>query len=208
MLFLGSPVVMFLRLSGHTLISRVQASTDLVGCVLDSSGSLDRHSRVLGGGHPPGSNPPWGGWVYCLAPETPLFRRMPTEPVGRIWATALRSDPPKKGLVPHTFVWLGVRQIPLFSCVSSMSIFVLQCIIIILFIWKFFPVALTDGFRLESEWQQIISDLQYSCQYSSCSLDGLHSSFYFQVIQSLYQSFGDRTECANYYRYHSHFNVP
>ena len=27
---------------------------------------------------PQGSNPPWRGWVYRLAPEVPLFRGMPT----------------------------------------------------------------------------------------------------------------------------------
>ena len=46
---------------------------------------------------------------------------------------------------------------------------------------------------MEFEWQQGSSCLQDSSQYSSrsqqsCSLDGPHSSPYFQVLQSLYQS--------------------
>ena len=41
-----------------------------------------------------------------------------------------------------------------------------------------------------------------------CSLNGLHSTSYFQVLQSLYPSFGDRAERTNYNWYHSHFNVP
>ena len=28
----------------------------------------------------PGSNPPWKGWIYYMAPEAPLFRGMPTGP--------------------------------------------------------------------------------------------------------------------------------
>ena len=54
---------------------------------------------------------------------------------------------------------------------------------------------------------------QDSSQYSGrsqqcCSLDGLLSSFYFQIFQSLYQSFGDRTEHTNYYSYHRHLHIP
>ena len=67
---------------------------------------------------------------------------------------------------------------------------------IILLIWEFFIPALVNGFPLESEWQQVSSSLQDSSQYSSWSqqcwsLDGLHSFFYFQVLQSLYQFFDD-----------------
>ena len=56
--------------------------------------------------------------------------------------------------------------------------------IIIIIIWEFFPSALTDGFPLESEWQQVPSSLQDSSRYSGrsqqCySLDDVHSSFYF-----------------------------
>ena len=61
----------------------------------------------------------------------------------------------------------------------------------ILLIWKIFTPALADGFSLDSEWQQISSNLQDSSQYSNrsqqnCSLDGTHSSSYF--LQSQHQS--------------------
>ena len=43
-----------------------------------------------------------GGWVNRPAPDAPLIRGMPTRlweflgNAGRVWATALRPDPPKK----------------------------------------------------------------------------------------------------------------
>ena len=40
-----------------------------------------------------------------------------------------------------------------------------------------------------------------------CSLIGLHLSSYFQVLQSMFQSFGDRHERANYNWYHHHVHV-
>ena len=40
-----------------------------------------------------------------------------------------------------------------------------------------------------------------------CCLDGLHSSSYKQVLQSLYQSFIECTERINYNWYHRHFHV-
>ena len=59
-----------------------------------------------------------GGWVNRPAPEAHLIRGMPTEPqaflgnAGRVWAAALRPDPPKKkGLVLHLPVRCGVQQI-------------------------------------------------------------------------------------------------
>ena len=39
-------------------------------------------------------------------------------------------------------------------------------------------------------------------------MDGLHPSSYFQVLQSLYQSFDDCTKCTNYNWYKRHFHVP
>ena len=57
-------------------------------------------------------------WVNRPAPEAPLIRGMPTGPLaflgnaGRMWATALHPDLPKKGLVPHLPVRCGVQQIP------------------------------------------------------------------------------------------------
>ena len=40
--------------------------------------------------------------------------------------------------------------------------FVVDVIIIILLIWVLFTTALADGFPLESEWQQVSSNLQVS----------------------------------------------
>ena len=66
---------------------------------------------------------------------------------------------------------------------------------------------IVDCFSLEFEWPQI-SSLQESSQCSDCSLDGLISSYYFQVLQSLYQSFGNHTDSTNYNWYRRHFHVP
>ena len=57
------------------------------------------------------------------------------------------------------------------------------------------------------------SSLQDSFQNSSrsqqcCCSHGLHSSSYFQVLQSLYQSFGNSTKNTNYNWYNRHFHVP
>ena len=84
-----------------------------------------------------------------------------------------------------------------------MKLIIIIIDIIILFIREFFTLALTDGFPLESEWQQVSSDIQDYSQYfgrfqQRSSLGGLHSSSYFQVLQSLYQFFGECIECANY----------
>ena len=77
----------------------------------------------------------------------------------------------------------------------------------------FFTLAVADGFPLESEWQQVSSSLEDFSQYSGrsqqcCSLDGLHSSSYFQVLQFLCQFFDDCNEYANYYWYHCHLHLP
>ena len=58
------------------------------------------------------------GWVNCPAPEAPLIRGMLTGPwafwgnAGCVWATALRLNPPKKGLVSYLPVRWGGQQIP------------------------------------------------------------------------------------------------
>ena len=82
----------------------------------------------------------------------------------------------------------------------------------ILIIWEYFTLALADGFPLESEWQQVFSSLQDASRYSGrcqpcCSLYSLHSSSYFQVLQSLYQSFGECTERTHYNCFNLHFII-
>ena len=79
--------------------------------------------------------------------------------------------------------------------------------------WEFFPPALADGFPQEFNWQQVSSNLQEYSQYSGrsqqcCSLDSLHPSCYFQVLQSLYQSFDDCTKSTSYNWSNRHFHVP
>ena len=79
---------------------------------------------------------------------------------------------------------------------------------LIFFYSNSFLPALADGFSLKFERQQISSSLQDFSQYSSpshqcCSLDGLHSFSYFQVIKSLYQSFGDCNERIVTLMFHS-----
>ena len=50
---------------------------------------------------------------------------------------------------------------------------------------------------------------QYSDRFQQCcTLDGLHLSSYFQVLQSQSQSFGDRTKCSSYNWYHCNLHVP
>ena len=70
-------------------------------------------------------------------------------------------------------------------------------------IWVFFTPVLADSFPLESDWQQVFSGLQDSSQYSGqsqqcCSLDGLHMSPYFQVLQTFYRSFNNYTKRPDY----------
>ena len=57
------------------------------------------------------------------------------------------------------------------------------------------------------------SSLQDSSQYFGrslqyCSLDDLHLSSYFQILMSLYQSFGDGTKNTNNNWYHRYIHVP
>ena len=84
--------------------------------------------------------------------------------------------------------------------------------IIIITPWEFFTSVLADGFSVEFEWQQASSSFQDSSQYSvrsqyCSSLDGLHSSSYFLVLQSLFQSFGDCTKSTNHNWHKCHFHV-
>ena len=71
--------------------------------------------------------------------------------------------------------------------------------VIILLLTNSFISALARGFSPEPEWQYFSSCLQDSSKYSgrpqqSCSLDGLCSSFYFQISQV----FRDRRKYAYY----------
>ena len=77
---------------------------------------------------------------------------------------------------------------------------------------EFFTPALRGGFSLKSERQKVSSALQDSPQYSiwslqSCGFDGLDSSPGLQFPQSLFQTFGDCSKCANHNWYHHHLHV-
>ena len=79
--------------------------------------------------------------------------------------------------------------------------------------WEFFTPALTDDSSVEETCGHSNSSFQNPSQHSGrsqqcCSLVGHHSSFYFQVLQSLYQSFGNWTEGTNYTWHQRHFHAP
>ena len=91
-----------------------------------------------------------------------------------------------------------------------MRLFFIVIIIIIFLLWEFFYISFSWWF-FTGVW--VSTSLQDSSHYSRisrqcCSFDGLHSSSYFQVLQSLYQNCGDCTERINYNWYHRHFYVP
>ena len=116
----------------------------------------------------------------------------------------------------NAVIWIVSESFPI-SNPSSLSnllgIILSPPITLSLTPWEFFTSALADGLSLEFEWQQISSNIQDSSQYSvwsqwRCSLDCLHLSRYFQVLQSVYQSFSDSTKSTNYNWYNRHFHVP
>ena len=74
-------------------------------------------------------------------------------------------------------------------------------------------VALAEGRTLKFEWKQVCSSPQDSAQYSTrskqcCSFDGLVPSSAFQLSQSPFQAFGNRSKGANYNWYYRHLYVP
>ena len=100
-----------LQLPGSTSAGRVICSTDLTECVSVPGDFLRPQEAFL-----PGIYPLRGRYR-----PVPLIRGMPTGPqaflgnAARVWATALRPDSPKKGLVPHLPVTWGEQQIPLIN---------------------------------------------------------------------------------------------
>ena len=74
--------------------------------------NLDWHPRASWG-RPPGSNPTWSSLVYRLAPDAPFWgnadgARIMFGSAGRVWASALRLDLPKR--LCATLVWLVGRM--------------------------------------------------------------------------------------------------
>ena len=86
-------------------------------------------------------------------------------------------------------LWPSSNPYNSFSMLFIHSIFLLCFHIIIIIIklfWEFFTPALVDRFSQEFERQQASSSLQDSSRYPSrsqqcCSLDGFHTSSYFQI---------------------------
>ena len=81
-------------------------------------------------------------------------------------------------------------------------------IIIIISFWVF-HTSISWWFLTEA-WvaASLLDSSQYSGQSQQCcSLDGFHSSSYFQVLQSLYQTFSDCTKSTNYDWYNHYFHV-
>ena len=101
-----------------------------------------------------------------------------------------------------------------YNAIGTIYLSIYLSINIIIFTpWEFFTSALTYGFQLKFEWQQVSSSLQDSSQYFGrsppcCSLDSLLPSRYFKVFQSWYQSFDECTKSTNYNWYNRHFHVP
>ena len=65
----------------------------------------------------------------------------------------------------HIRIWLWYN----FSSVDAGVVCIIIIIIIIIHSLELFTSALADGFSLESEWQQVSSNLQDSSQYSGRS---------------------------------------
>ena len=99
-----------LQVSGSASAGCVICGTDLAKCVSVPGDFLRPQGAI-----PPGFYLFREGWVHCPAPEAPLTRGMPKglrvflTNSGRVWATALRPVPPKKGLVPYMPVRWGVH---------------------------------------------------------------------------------------------------
>ena len=88
------------------------------------------------------------------------------------------------------FLYFLVFHIGWDDQVSAKCVYLSLWLLFVLF-WEFFTPELPDGYSLEFGWKQVSSGLQDISQYSgrsqkSSSLNGLYSSYYFQVFQSLY----------------------
>ena len=84
--------------------------------------------------------------------------------------------------------------------------------IVIIIPREFFAPALADGLSLDSERQQVSYGLQDSSQYSGrfrncCCLNGLDSFPDFLLFQFPFETFGNRSKCANNNWYHRLFSL-
>ena len=111
-------------------------------------------------------------------------------------------------LLHSLMVWLIVSSITTLATFAIFWRLIYFCFILL--ICEFFTPVLPDGFPLDSELQESLQDSSwYSSRYQQCcSLNCLHLSSYFQVHQSLSQSFVDCTKRTNYNWYYRQFHVP
>ena len=100
--------------------------------------------------------------------------------------------------LPNFWGTIKLYQLQLLSVLSKyLSIFSLSFISITP--WEFSTSSLADGLSLESEWQQVSSDLQDFAEYSSrsqqyCSLDVLHLTSHFQILLFQFQFFARQSQ--------------
>ena len=94
-----------LQLSGCTSAGRVYCGTDLAECVSAPGDFLRPQGAFL-----PGFYPLWG--VHCSVPETPNKRNANGKCRARVWAPALRPDPPKNRPCATLVRWWDGWQIP------------------------------------------------------------------------------------------------
>ena len=126
--------------------------------------------------------------------------------------------------------WLGL---PIILCLSLLFLIIHRAPIIthtvVVLRWHIFLISISGSlylliniFECSSHQHELmgfhwsLSDSkspqdfsQYSVRSQQyCNLHGLHSSSYYKVLQSRYQSFDDCTERTNYNWYHRHFHIP
>ena len=79
--------------------------------------------------------------------------------------------------------------------------------------WKNNPLVDYHNYSLDSERQQVSSDIQDSSKYPRwflycCGLDGFNNSSYLQSTPSFFQVMGNYSKSSEYDWYHWHFHVP
>ena len=124
---------------------------------------------------------------------------------------AYKSDWNQLRLVQDTGTYLSFHF--LWSAVTAKST-IRQVLYLLFFtLLRGFKPALANGLSIDFKRKRVSSSLEDSSQntsrsYSRCSLYRVNFSSYYQVLQSLNQSFGDCSKCSNYNWYHRHFNFP
>ena len=116
-------------------------------------------------------------------------------------------------IIIYIYIYIHEYMYP-YTCVnvSYVSIYMCECISVYIYICYYFLFKNFSHQPMDFHWSlrdnkcSQVSRTLLSIQ--CCRLVSLHSSSYFQFLRSLYQSFGDCTERANYNCFYSHFHVP